>query len=343
MKISIITPSYNQAEFLELTLKSVLSQTGVELEYIVVDGGSTDGSKEVIQKYSDKLAWWCSEPDGGQYQAINKGFEKATGDILAWLNSSDIYLPWTLKTVAKIFESYPEIEWLAANHKLCVGEGNEFAGYQKMPGYSRNAFLKGMHGSRENHNFIQQETCFWRRSLWDKIGAKIPDTYKYAADFHLWSLMFDHSPLTGIECPLAAFRFHDEQRSKIDGYMDEVDMILKNLRGSSMKPPHHEKVPVAYLKPPSDQSEVFENWVLGTQENDSLIFQGHNTELELQQKEECIQTMHAECQLLYKECHRINNECQRLNGERSELKEKLWRENNLRFQITSSFKRLFGR
>ena len=93
MKISIISPSYNQAEFLESTLLSVLSQTGVELEYIVVDGGSTDGSKEIIERYSERLAWWCSEPDGGQYQAINKGFEKATGDVLAWLNSSDIYLP----------------------------------------------------------------------------------------------------------------------------------------------------------------------------------------------------------------------------------------------------------
>ena len=312
MKISIITPSYNQAEFLESTIQSVLSQTGVDLEYIVVDGGSTDGSKEIIEKYSDRIAWWCSERDGGQYKAINKGFERATGDILAWLNSSDMYLPWTLNTVSRIFSNYPEVEWLAANHKLCIGEENQFAGYQKMPGYSRNAFLKGMHGSREIPSFIQQESCFWRRSLWEKIGGKIPDTYKYAADFHLWALMFEHSHLTGLECPLAAFRFHDEQRSKIDGYMDEVDAILQEFHKSTHQPPHHVKVPVAYLKPPGDEGEGFGNWVLGIQENDNLIFQGHNTELELQQKEECIQNLNRACIESSKTIAHLQEECRKL-------------------------------
>lgn len=329
MKISIITPSYNQVEFLESTLQSVLSQKGVELEYIVVDGGSTDGSREVIEKYSDSLAWWCSERDGGQYQAINKGFERATGDILAWLNSSDIYLPWTLHTVAKIFQNHPEVDWLAANHKLCIGEESEFAGYQKLPGYSRNAFLKGMHGSRANPNFIQQETCFWRRSLWKKIGGKIPDTYKYAADFHLWERMFKHSPLTGVECPLAAFRFHDDQRSKIDGYMDEVEMILEEARKSSVTPPHHAMVPVAYMKPPGGENEGFGNWVLGVMDNDNVIFQEHEAEVALQQKEDCIQMLNKACL------------------ERSEIIDRLRKENTLRFQLERamrqfSVRRLLG-
>lgn len=336
MKISIITPSFNQAEFLEQTLESVLSQRGVDLEYIVVDGGSTDGSKEIIQKYADKLAWWCSEPDGGQYQAINKGFEKATGDVLAWLNSSDIYLPWTLTTVEQLFENHPEVDWVTANHKLCIGEENEFAGYQKMPGFSRNAFLKGMHGSRENHNFIQQETCFWRRSLWEKIGGKIPDTYKYAADFHLWALMFDHAPLTGVECPLAGFRFHDEQRSKIEGYMNEVESVLAEEKKSTFTPPHHDKMQVAYLKPQGGENAGFGEWVVGVMENDNFIFEVDNAETALIQKEECIQTINTECQ-------RLNKECQRLNIERSQLKERLWRENNLRFQLKSSLKRLLGK
>jgi hypothetical protein len=295
MKISIITPSYNQAEFLESTIQSVLSQKGVDLEYIVVDGGSTDGSKEIIEKYSDRIAWWCSEPDGGQYQAINKGFEKATGDVLAWINSSDIYLPWTLNTITHIFENNPKVNWLAASHKLCIGEKNEFAGYHKVPGFSRNAFIKGLHGSREIPNFIQQETCFWRRSLWEKIGSKIPDTYKYAADFHLWALMFEHSALTAVECPLAGFRFHDEQRSKIEGYMDEVDEVLHQLRQSSSLPEHNNAMPVAYLKPPGQDGNGFGEWTVNISENDNFIFEVNDAEVSLQMKEKVIQDQHKAC------------------------------------------------
>ncbi|MEI6491518.1 MAG: glycosyltransferase family 2 protein [Verrucomicrobiota bacterium] len=325
MKISIITPSFNQAEFLESTLQSVLSQTGIDLEYIVVDGGSTDGSKEIIEKHSGKLAWWCSEPDGGQYQAINKGFEKATGEILAWLNSSDIYLPWTLTTVSQIFSSHPGVNWLAANHKLCIGEKNEFAGYQKLPGYSRNAFIKGMHGSRQNTNFIQQETCFWRRSLWDKIGGRIPDTYKYAADFHLWSLMFERSALTGVECPLAAFRYHDDQRSKIDGYMDEVEAVLAEARKSSSMPSHHAEMPVAYLKPSKEGDEGFGRWVLSVMENDNFIFEVDNAEVALQKKERVIEELNTAC------------------IDRLAIIERLRSENTLKFQLERFVRHMFNK
>ena len=298
MKFSIITPSYNQSAFLETTLQSVLSQSGVELEYIVVDGGSTDGSAEIIQKYSDRLAWWCSEPDGGQYAAINKGFQHATGDVFAWLNSSDIYLPWTLRTAATVFEQYPEVDWISSMHKLCIGEKTEFAGYQKVPGFSRNAFLRGLHGSRENPNFIQQETCFWRRSLWEKIGGAIPADYRYAADFHLWAKFFEHSPLTGIECPLAGFRFHGDQRSAASGYLEEVDHLLAKLRRENAAPPHNQSMPVAYLDPtpPSvagESSLVGEKWKLNVMDNDNFIFEVDDAEVALRMKEDVIQNLSA--------------------------------------------------
>lgn len=326
MKISIITPSYNQAKFLESTILSVLSSTGIDLEYIVIDGGSSDGSKEIIQKYSDRLAWWCSEADEGQYQAINKGFQKATGDVLAWINSSDIYLPWALNTVDRIFKNNPNVNWLAASHKLCIGEETEFAGYQKIPGFSRNAFLKGLHGSRANPNFIQQETCFWRRSLWEKIGGKIPDTYKYAADFHLWALMFEHSALTAVECPLAAFRFHDEQRSKIEGYMDEVEAILEETRKSTDIPPHHTMMPVAYLKPPGEQGNGFGEWTVNFMNNDNFIFEVDDAEISLQKKEHVIQQLHKACIERLEAMDRLKIECQ-------ELRQKIHTEGNLRFQL----------
>src|ERR1039457_1034429 len=112
-KISIVTPSFNQAEFLEQTICSVLSQKYPNLEYVVIDGGSTDGSVEIIKKYADKLTYWVSEKDDGQYAAINKGFSYTTGDIMGWINSSDILLPWTFSILAEIFENYTQIQWLS--------------------------------------------------------------------------------------------------------------------------------------------------------------------------------------------------------------------------------------
>lgn len=325
MKISIVTPSFNQVKFLESTIRSVLSQSGVDLEYIIVDGGSTDGSKEVVEKYHDQLAWSCSEPDAGQYAAVNKGFEHATGDIMAWLNSSDIYFPWSLKTVANVFASVPSVDWVAATHKVCIGENNEFAGYQKVPGYSRNAFLLGMHGSREKPNFIQQESCFWRRSLWEKIGGKIPGRYKYAADFHLWALMFEHAALTGVECPLAGFRFHDNQRSKIEGYMDETEEILAELRRESRTPAHHNMMPITYLKPPGATDAGFGEWVLNLSGNDNFIFEVDDAETALQKKEECIQNLNKAC------------------IERSRTIERLKKESNMGFQLKRLVRNLFKR
>lgn len=230
MKISIITPSYNQASHLEETLNSVLGQGVKNLEYIVIDGGSKDGSKELIEKKAEHLAFWCSEPDGGQYQAINKGFAKSTGEIMGWLNSSDVYMPWTLKTVEDIFTRFPEVNWISSMRKVCIKEDGTFEWMDEMPGFSGKRLARGLHGGPGNGDFIQQETCFWRRSLWEKVGGKLTDEYRYAADFWLWGEFFKHSRCTGVEAPLAAFRFHGDQRSAENRYTEEVSKIIRELR-----------------------------------------------------------------------------------------------------------------
>jgi glycosyltransferase involved in cell wall biosynthesis len=228
-KISIVTPSFNQANYLDQTIRSVLvaaDNSQAKLEYVLIDGGSTDGSKAIIQRHASSLAWWCSEKDNGQYDAINKGFDRTTGDIMGWLNSSDLYFPWTLSTVCEVFDKYPYIQWIASLRKFCIQEDGSFEGMEKMPGFAGRSLYCGLHGGPGNSDFIQQETVFWRRELWNKIGSRIPDHCKFAADFHLWAEFFKHAPLYGVDCPLAGFRFHGDARSTNLHYMSEVNSLL---------------------------------------------------------------------------------------------------------------------
>lgn len=227
-KISIVTPSYNQGEFLEDAILSVLNQDYPVLEYIIIDGGSNDNSVEIIKKYEEHLHYWISEPDDGQYHAINKGFSMASGDVFAWLNSSDFYLPWTLKTVGNVFSELPEVNWLTTLNKLVFSEDGYCVNNSQVPAYSKRAFLDGCHLPvwPRNLGWIQQESTFWRRSLWETANGLSLD-YQYAADFDLWCRLFDIAHLYGVASPLAGHRYHAEQLSQLGNkYKKEAEMIL---------------------------------------------------------------------------------------------------------------------
>lgn len=226
LRFSIVTPSFNQGKFLQQTMQSVLSQQVPELEYVVIDGGSTDGSREIIASHGDRLAHWCSEPDDGQYQAINKGFARTTGDIMGWLNSSDVYFPWTLPTVLEIFEKYPEVQWVTSLRKVCVRENGAMDGMQEVRAFGARAFFEGRHGGPGNRNFLQQEATFWRRELWEKIGGNIPVSHGSAGDFFLWGLFFQHAPVAGVDFPLAGFRIHESAKNRESVYDSEVQDLL---------------------------------------------------------------------------------------------------------------------
>lgn len=228
-RITVVTPSFNQGNFLESTILSVLNQNYPNIEYIVIDGGSSDNSIKIINKYSKSIDYWCSEDDDGQYHAINKGFSRATGDIYCWINSDDMLCPWALVTVANIFMQLPEVKWITTLNKLLWDANGFCVRVDTIPGYSRDAFFDGCYlpHKRRSFGWIQQESTFWKRELWEKVGG-LRTEYSLAADFDLWARFFLHSDLYGVFSPLGGFRMHENQRT-YDGqsYIDEAEEILK--------------------------------------------------------------------------------------------------------------------
>lgn len=245
-KISIVTPSFNHVEFIENTFCSVLGQHYPKLEYVVVDGGSKDGSVDIIKSFEKKIHWWVSERDNGQYHAINKGFSKTTGEIMGWINSDDFLLPTTLHLVAEIFNQCPDVDWITSLLPSFASSKGVLHTAVSLPGYSRQAFLDGRLGppSPDQLGWIQQESTFWRRSLWEKCGSAIPLEYSFAADFHLWSLFFEHAQLYGVHAPLGVSRSILGQRSKQgENYKTEMIDILETARyRASWKPSKAKKL-----------------------------------------------------------------------------------------------------
>lgn len=204
--VSIVTPSYNQARFLDSAIQSVLSQDYQPIEYIIIDGGSTDGSREIIQRYADRLASWVSEPDRGQTEALNKGFARASGEILAWLNSDDAYLPHAVSQAVAYLHAHPRAGMVYGDANL-IDEAGKVIG--KFP-----AAQTDYRRLRRGYVHIPQQAAFFRASLWQQVGPLDP-TFYFAMDYDLWVRLARISELHYLPRPWASFRLHGSGKTRL--------------------------------------------------------------------------------------------------------------------------------
>jgi glycosyltransferase involved in cell wall biosynthesis len=202
--VSVITPSFNQARYLEATIQSVLSQDYARIEYILIDGGSTDGSADIIRKYGDRFAYWISEKDNGQAEAINKGLSRAKGEIVGWLNSDDYYLPKTVSAAVRVFESNPDVVMVYGD-MLAVDEQGQTINILKYKQLSLEDMLC--------FQIIGQPSVFFRRAALEKTGL-LDTTLHFLLDHHLWIRFAQQGKILHIPQTWSAARYHAEAKNR---------------------------------------------------------------------------------------------------------------------------------
>lgn len=229
--VSIITPSFNQADFLEATIQSVLEQSYPHIEYIIIDGGSTDGSVDIIKKYEGQIASWVSEQDKGQTDAINKGFSKAKGDILAWINSDDAYAnPNVVADAVNFLIANPEVAMVYADCNFIDEQGKIIGKFaSRQTDYAK---------LRTGYVHIPQQTMFFRAKYWKELGPLDPSFY-FAMDYDLWVRIAKHAPIKYLPGKTwANFRIHTSSKTNVNDERGWKEMLRVHYRdgGSFFSP-----------------------------------------------------------------------------------------------------------
>jgi len=211
---------YNGEEYLEATIRSIVNQEYPDLEYIVVDDGSTDGTAEIIRKYGRGVSCWFSQANQGLYAALNAGFARSTGEIMGWLNASDLLQVNGLFTVGSIFRGLRDVEWITGRPTKISATGMTID-VLPIPRWSRERFLAGA------NKYIQQESTFWRRSLWERAGGRLSTEYRAEGDFELWARFFRHARLHSVNALIGGYRLHDHalSSSNMERYNRNCDQI----------------------------------------------------------------------------------------------------------------------
>ena len=223
LKISIITACYNTADTIERTILSVLEQDYPDVEYILIDGGSTDGTVDIIKKYEDKISYWISQPDNGLYDALAKGFEHVTGDVCAYINADDFYQQRAFATVCKIFQD-ENYQWITGISSAYNIYGQIVAA--KLPFRYRSDFIqKGVYDGK-HLSFIQQESTFWRTELMRYVDMDKFRKLRLAGDYYLWKCFSTHAKLDIVSCIFSGFSKRKGQLSEaLDDYRGELGTL----------------------------------------------------------------------------------------------------------------------
>ncbi len=224
MKVSIVMAVYNGEKYISHAINSILNQTYKNIEFIIIDGKSTDKTMNIINSYSHNISKIISEKDNGMYDALNKGFSLSTGELMLWLNSDDYLFPTAIESVVNLMKKYPYIKWVTGR-KTYIDKNNIPRKMECFRTNYKNLIQKGFYRG-EGLGYIMQETTFWHRDLYDKAGSYIDTKYKLASDYELWHRFSKYEKLYSFNTLLGAFRQHEEQLSSaIDKYEKECDEI----------------------------------------------------------------------------------------------------------------------
>jgi glycosyltransferase involved in cell wall biosynthesis len=221
-RITLVTAVYNGEAYLEDTIRSIVYQGYPNLEYIIVNDGSTDRTVEIIRDYERFLTYWINQTNHGLYAALNAGFAKSSGEVLGWLNSSDMFHTHGLFVVGSVFASFREVQWVTGRPTLFHGPGWPSVTLD-LPRWSRCRFLAGA------NRHVQQESTFWRRSLWEAAGGRLSMEYRAEGDFELWVRFFRHAKLYTVDAQIAGWRHHPDALShgNIERYDRNYDEIIE--------------------------------------------------------------------------------------------------------------------
>lgn len=232
-RLCMVTTNFNYGAYLGECMSSVINSRGFDrVDYVVMDGGSTDNSMDIVKSHAPKLKHWQSAKDAGMYHAIQEGFTKSYAPYMGWLNSDDQLAPWALQTVLDIFDQLPDVRWITSRHPMQARKDGVVIKADFLPGVDNWGFFNGEYVRSlglPSSGWIVQDCTFWRRDLWEEVGGGFDLSLKLAGDFELWARFIQKTDLYVVPVPLGIYRYHGANAAIVgrDAYRDECVKVLQ--------------------------------------------------------------------------------------------------------------------